>query len=83
MMISPETYIDRLKDVTYEELIEKRDELLGFVTDFENQRIPDGKWAVDPSPEVAYQVYLQYLSALCMLMAEVYNRDFVWGREEQ
>lgn len=82
MMISPEAYIDGLKDATYEQLIEERDELLSYVTDFEKKRISDGKWAVDPSPEVAYQVYLQYLSALCMRMAEVYNRDFVWGREE-
>ena len=48
MMISPEAYIDGLKDATYEQLIEERDELLSYVTDFEKKRISDGKWAVDP-----------------------------------
>lgn len=83
MMISPEAYIDGLKDATYEGLIEKRDELLNFVTDFEKQRIPDGKLVIDPTLEVRYQVYLQYLSVLCRRIAEVYSRDFVWGGEEQ
>ena len=74
-MISLEAYIDGLKDATYEELLENCDELLSFVVDFEKQRIPDDKRAIDLAIEVTYQVYLQYFSALCKRITEVYNHD--------
>ena len=79
MMISPEAYIGGLQDATYEQLLEERDELFSFVTDFEQGRVPESEYVVDPSPDVVYQVYLEYLAVLCKRIAEVYSRDYVWG----
>lgn len=64
------------------QLLEERDELFSFVTDFEQGRVPESEYVVDPSSDVVYQVYLEYLAVLCKRIAEVYNRDYVWGGKE-
>lgn len=79
MMLPPDAYIDFFKDATYEELIEERNKLLAFVTDFEKGMIPESEWLIDPAPDVVYQMNLEYLSVLCKRIALVYNRDFIWG----
>ena len=40
----------------------------------------DEGWQGWPSPEVVYQMELEYLAALCSMMHEKYNREYVWGR---
>lgn len=83
MMISPETYIESMKGKNYPELIKERDRLVRYVRGFEKkERAGDrsgADWGICPSPAVRYQVYLDYLSRLCTLMAERYNQDYVWG----
>jgi hypothetical protein len=37
------------------------------------------EWNYNPSPDVVYQVYLEYLAELCKLMKDVYCEDYVWG----
>ena len=32
-----------------------------------------------PSPDVRYQMYLEYLSGLCLFMRNKYNEEYVWG----
>lgn len=81
-MISPEGYIQELEDATYGQLIEERDELLEFVKDFEQGKLPEIEWCICPSAEVRYQLYLKYLGLLCKRISEVYNRDVVNGGEE-
>ena len=34
---------------------------------------------INPSPDVCYQVYLEYLAEMCKLMHQKYNEDYVWG----
>lgn len=80
MMISPEGFIEMNKDKNYKELIKVRDELISDIRSFEAD--PDQKGFIDPSPEVVYQMNLQYLGKLCELIAEKYNQEYVWGTEE-
>ncbi len=83
MMISPNYYVERLKDATYGELIAERDDLIRSIQEFEKlEKAGDrsGKeWSIQPSPEVRYQMHLKYLSQLCDFMKEKYNSDYVWG----
>lgn len=83
MMISPEAYIEHFEDAEYLDLIKERDRLMQFITQYEEEDIAgdrSGKgWGIHPQPDVRYQVYLEYLSRLCVLMSEKYNKDFVWG----
>ena len=81
MMIGPEGYIDRLKDASYPELIKEREQLLRRITDFEEKEMAGDRsgeeWLIKPSPDVHYQMELEYLGELCRLMAEKYNREYV------
>ena len=83
MMISPEAYIDRFNGAEYLDLITERDCLIRFIKEYEEKDIAgdrSGKeWDIHPQPDVRYQVYLEYLSRLCVLMSEKYNEDYVWG----
>lgn len=86
MMICPESYVLCMKDLSYQELIKKRDSLIRKVRKLEkivmNKDLSDEAWQFDPDPEVQYQVYLQYLSELCTYMHERYNAEFVWGEND-
>lgn len=79
MMISPESYIDELKSKTYKELIEEKDKLLKEIFDFENNKIADEEYNIDPSPDVIYQCNLLYLSKLCELIADKFNKEYEWN----
>jgi hypothetical protein len=82
MMISPEGYIEMLEDKSYSGLLKKRDSLIRDIRKFENDRnrLSD-EYYIHPSPEVCYQMNLQYLGKLCELILAVYNREYVWGDE--
>jgi len=71
-MISPNNYYDLQKDKTYEELLIERFELIKSVEAFESSK-NDENIEVSPSPDVRYQMELQYLAKLCELIAEKYN----------
>ena len=84
MMIGAKTYVEQLKDAEYLELIKERDELIQSIKDFEEKeavgdRSGDEWCIVSPSPVVKYQMYLEYLSALCAFMCEKYNKEYVRG----
>ncbi len=81
MMISPDWYIEDKKDKKYKELLIEKDKLLKEINDFENDKIPESEYMIDPSPEVRYQCNLQYLSKLCDLIAKRYNQEVIWGEE--
>ena len=72
MMISPETYVAELENESLPKLIKERDSLIREVRRIEKSLFsPDretNKPAIDPSPEVVYQMDLEYLSALCELI---------------
>ena len=79
MMISPESYIDELKNKTYKELLKEKDKLLKEISDFENNKIVDEEYNINPSPDVIYQCNLLYLSKLCELIADKFNKEYEWN----
>ena len=83
MMISPGVYMEQLKDAPYAKLIRERDQLIESIREFEKAELAgdrsDPEWRYCPSPEVRYQMHLEYLSALCSFMHEKYNQEYVWG----
>ena len=75
MMISPDAFILDYKDMSYEELLPVRDELIDNIRNFEiNGSKGDN---IYPSSSTRYQVTLEYLGMLCELIAEKY-RDLQW-----
>lgn len=84
MMISPDSYIEMIEDKSYYSLLKKRDCLVREIRRFEKDKDRSGEeWMIHPSPEVRYQMNLQYLAKLCELISEVYNRECVWGNEDE
>ena len=83
MMISPEMYMEQLKEASYLELIRERDRLIEYIRKFEKDELAgdrsDPSWRYCPSPDVQYQTHLEYLSELCGFMKEKYNDEYVWG----
>ncbi len=65
------------------DLMKARDGLIGFLREFEhnetNSRPADSHDFEYSSKQVQYQVYMEYLSGLCKLMCERYNREYVRG----
>ena len=80
MMISPESYVDELKDKSYKDLLKKREELLEKIYIFENGKIDEKEIMLKPSPDVKYQMYLEYLGELCKLIAAKYREEHVWNK---
>ena len=86
MMFSPDTFIKQLKDYTFPQLIAEKDSLVIEIKElekivYENDRT-DPEWNVDPSPDIRYQMNLEYLAALCKLIKEKYNREIVGAEDE-
>lgn len=34
---------------------------------------------IHPQPDVRYQMYMDYLAALLLIMRNKYNEEYVWG----
>ena len=80
MMTSPESYVSEFKDKTYNELLVERDRLIKSIKEFERNIGKEDDTdciIVSPSPEVVYQVELEYLGKLCELISNKYNLEFV------
>ena len=80
MMMSPEMYVELNKDEPIEEIIKIRDELIDNIKDlekivFSKDRNSD-EWNFHPGPDVRYQVNLEYLSQICILLSEKYNAEY-------
>lgn len=82
MMISPEMFVELHKDKNYKELLPVRDELIESIREFEANAYDPKENCMHPSPEVMYQCHLEYLGKLCVLIAEKYNKEYIWGDEE-
>ena len=80
MMNSPQGDVEYCKQYSYEELIQEREELLDDIRDLEKKLFSGDKkddYIVSPSPEVRYQVKLEYLAALSEYMQQRYNEEYV------
>ena len=84
-MISPEAYIEELKNASYTELISERRKLIKRINMYEKNEASgnhtDKERKICPSPDVKYQCYLEYLEILCEFMQRKYNEDYVWGEK--
>lgn len=71
-MISPELFAEQYNDKTYAELLEVRDELIDDIKEFEAtpSNAESDFVIICPSPEVVYQMNLEYLSKICMLISQ-------------
>ena len=85
MMISPQVYIDEVKDYPYEKLIKERNKLVNSIKRFEKSYFAGDRsgdeWHYCQSPDVVYQCELEYLSELSDFMQERFNKEFIWGEE--
>lgn len=85
MMISPESYVEELKNLSYTDLINERKKLIEYINSFEKNEMTGDRsgaeWQICPSPEVRYQCNLEYLSALCCYMKDKYNDEYVSGEK--
>ena len=70
MMMSQKMYIKELENKSYKELLKVRDELLNEIKNFEENKV---EHSFKPSSEVMYKVHLQYLSELCILIANKFK----------
>ena len=86
MMISPEYYIEEHKNDSFTQLINERDTLIKEILRLEKLVFDEDKssaeWGMKPSPDVRYQMCLEYLSVLCKHISEKYNREIVWDSIE-
>lgn len=69
MIRMPEKYIELMKNLTLEELLKERDELIERMHDFEKREI-DYMEDRYPSPYDVYSYEFLYLSELCKLIYE-------------
>ena len=83
MMISPEMYAEQFKDASYQEMIKERDSLIRYIRKYEKlEKAGDRSgedWMIHPQPDVRYQMYMDYLAALLLIMRNKYNEEYVWG----
>ena len=75
MMMSPESYIISLNGMSYEELLNERESLLKSIKEFENGDANTTTDIIDPSPDTRYQCNLLYLSKLCELIVDKYQKQ--------
>lgn len=61
MMISPEEYRKELKNLTLEELSERKEKLEKFINDYESNNLSEQEYLVKPSPKTKYELYKEYL----------------------
>lgn len=75
-MISPEIFVEQHVDDSYAELISVRDELIDDINEFE--ATPNNKeqsFVIHPNPEVVYQMNLEYLSKICLLVEKKFRDE--------
>ena len=78
-MISPQGFVDEFEDEPYEKLIKERDKLIREIRHFEKHRdeiMNSDEEVLCPSPDVVYQMNLEYLGSLCMLISKKFNEEF-------
>lgn len=80
MMISPESYVMMHESDSFEELIKERKSLQREIAHLEkivfDEKRENEEWMYNPSPDVLYQMNLEYLAALCLLIRDRYREEF-------
>ena len=74
MMMSPKSYVDKLANKYYEELLEKKNKLIEEINESERvEQENTSDFFMSPSPDVRYQCNLEYLAELCILISNKYR----------
>lgn len=85
-MISPEMFVDEHKNDTFEQLIAEKDSLVAEIKELEkivfDSEKKSNEWNIHPGPDVRFQMDLEYLAGLCNFLKEKYNREIIWGEDE-
>ena len=85
MMMSPHSLIMEHENDSFEELIELRDEIYAGIKNLEKMAYDKSKsdkaWMINPSPEVIYQVELEYLITLSQFIKKKYHNEIVCSYE--
>lgn len=80
MMMSPKTYANEHKNDSFEEIIEMRNDLVDELKDLEkivfDKEKKDDEWSICPGPDVQYQMTLEYLAEVCVMLGEKYNKEY-------
>jgi len=79
-MISPESYADDIKDLPYEKLVDKRNELIEELHQIEKSGTSYDKMHDEGYTDVIYQMTNHYLVEVTKLLNEKYNQ-IVWSRD--
>ena len=74
-MISPQLYVERLANKSYDELLIERNELIKKICEFENDTGENYSAIVKLSPETICQCHLEYLSELCKLILTKFRKE--------
>jgi len=76
MMISSITYVEKHKDASYNTLIDERNKLMELIKEYETKEKAGDRsrdeWDIYPRPDVRYQVHLEYLAELCLMMKDIF-----------
>lgn len=70
MMINPKTFRDSFENATISEIIKERNQIIMEIRRYENGKIPEDDYMMDPSPETVYMMNNLYLAELCNLIYE-------------
>ena len=81
MMVSPNYMKSEYEKLSYEELVEVREELLASIRAFEENKDGAREYQVCPSPAVVYHSNLEYLGQLASVMAEKFS-ELTWKDED-
>lgn len=85
-MISPKNYAEQFSKASYQKMIKERDNLFGDIKNFENMKKAgtdfNGEDMIDPQPDVIYQMNMDYLAELLLIMRRKYNEEYVCGNKK-
>lgn len=80
MMMTPQEELEKL---SYKELLERKNKIILFLTEFESDFDMDKlEWNVNPKPDVQYQVYLEELGRIAPLLAAAFNEEYESGEKD-
>ena len=77
MMMSPQTFVNQYKDMSYKELLTVRDEMLEEIRAFEAEPYNPAEDLIDPPADFVYLCNLDYLGKLLELIAEKYRQEYI------
>ena len=77
-MVDPQSYIEELKNESYEKLIKVRDKIIREIRHFEKHKeeiMQNDEYQICPSPDTVYWWNLMALGCLCELMSKKFNEE--------